>query len=455
MSSLSGREWLDAQVGVIGSVLISPELAPRVIAETAAEDYSGDCRGIFNAMVGLMQEQKPVDAMTIRNRLGPASETVIREIMQATPTAANIDAYIADCKDRSRLLRMQQLAMEIISADSLKDTAAALGKMNALQVEDAHRISSAQDIANRFIDRHNGTRPREFIDWGFEAVNEYLDVTAGKYVVLGGYPSDGKSALMLQMAKNQSAKLRVGIFSLETDDDTIGDRLLSHTAKIGLKGIIRDQIPREDWQRLTAACSDIFGHSLEVIDAARMKASEISAVTIAQNYQIIYVDYLQLIEPDNPREIRSEQVASISRQLQQLAKRQKVTVIALSQLSRPEPGKNGYIPAPTLRSFRESGQIEQDADVALLLYRQDNTDPQSDRTLMIAKNKEGRANIGITLKFDGSIQTFSRPTHAEIRRIANRAKQEATGQLNFSELEDASPETQEALAQGMESVRER
>ena len=437
MSSIAEKQWTDAQVGVIGSLLIEPELAPQVVADTAPSDYTGECRSVYNAVVALMQEQQPIDIITIRNRLGESSGSFLRECMKATPTAANIEAYISICKEQSRLRAIQQYAMTAFNAATLDEARAAIAKMNACTVEDTRRISTVQEIVSDFITRHDGSRPKEFLDWGFSAVNDELYIPSGKYVVIGGYPSDGKSALMLQMAKNQSKKMRVGIFSFETDSDTIGDRLMSHASGVSLGAIIRDDLRLKTWQQLNAAGAGIHKNTLEIIEASGMTAADITAMTISRNYQLVYIDYLQLIEPDSTREIRSEQVARISRQLQQLAKRRKVTVVALSQLNRPEPSKSGYVPAPTLRSLRESGQIEQDADAVMLLYREDSTDPQSDRILMIAKNKEGRANHGIRLQFKGETQTFSRSTRAEINRLSGKAKREAAGQTKFSELEDA------------------
>ena len=100
---MKGISWLDAQVGVLGSVLISPELAPRMLAETRPEDYTGDCRGVYDAIAALVREAQPVDAMTVRNRLGESSTELLRRLIEITPTAANYDAYAAATKEQARL----------------------------------------------------------------------------------------------------------------------------------------------------------------------------------------------------------------------------------------------------------------------------------------------------------------------------------------------------------------
>lgn len=411
------ERWLEAQAGVLGSVMIEPELAPKVVAETDAADYGGEYRSVYTALREMLADKQPIDALTVCNKLGAASEPLIRRLIEITPTAANVDAYIAACKEQSRLTALHDLGIALSGAASVDDAREQVSKAAALTVDARNsQISSAAQLIEGFWRRHEQGKPVEYLDWGIEAINANVCVGKGKYIIIGGYPSTGKSALMIQFARHMSAKRKVGIFSYETDCDTIADRLMSHAAGIDLRGIMRNDLQTTDWQRLTYTASKLYGATLDVIYASGMTASDIMAITLAKQYDVIMIDYVQLVTPQSSRrDMRSEEVAQISRQLQQLAKRHEVNVIALSQLSRPETNKKGEVPAPTLRSLRESGQLEQDADVVMLLYNTDSRDTKSARMLRIAKNKEGELG-GILLHFSGATQTFRRATEDEIRR---------------------------------------
>lgn len=429
--------WLEAQVGVLGSVLIEPKLAAKAVAETEASDYTGDYRSIFTAISELIAAHEPVDAMTVRNRLGPASDAMLRRIMEVTPTAANIDAYIAAAKEQSRLLALQALGMELASAVSLDDARGLVEKASALTVDRrGFAISTMAQMMDDFMARHGEGKETQFLDWGLSAINDYVHIARGKYIILGGYPSDGKSAMMAQWAVHMAKSQRVGIFSLETDAETLENRIMAHIAKLNIGKIIRNDLSLSEWQSINAAAGRHYGLQLSMVDAAGMTAQDIAATAMSRRFDVIFVDYLQLIEPGGRyRGSRAEEVAGISRTLQRLAKKQHINVVALSQLSRPETGKGGSIPAPTMRSLRESGQLEQDADVIMLLYRQEPTVRNSPRILQIAKSKEGESGIGIKLSFDGPTQTFSRNTYDEIGRIAAKTARES----RFTELEPAGP----------------
>ncbi len=427
--------WLEAQVGVLGSVLIEPSLAAKVVAETDEGDYTGDCRSIYRAITELLAAHEPVDAMTVRSRLGPDSEPAIRRMMELTPTAANVSAYIAAAKEQARLLALQRIGADLMASISLDDARELISKASALTVDRrGFAASTMAQMMDDFMTRHGENKQTEFLDWGLPAINDYIHITKGKYIILGGYPSDGKSALMAQWAVHMAKTQRVGIFSLETDAETLENRIVSHIAKTSLGKIIRNDLRLGEWQTITGAISRYYGIDLSMIDAAGMTAQDIAATAMAKRFDIVFVDYLQLIDPGTRyRGSRAEEVAGISRTLQRLAKKQRINVVALSQLSRPESGKSGSIPAPTMRSLRESGQLEQDADVIMLLYRQEPTARSSPRMLQLAKNKEGESGVAIKLQFDGGTQTFYRNAYDEVERVTARARRDS----RISELQPA------------------
>lgn len=229
-------------------------------------------------------------------------------------------------------------------------------------------------------------------------------------VVLGGYPSDGKTALALQFAFGIGKKHRVGFFSYESTRDKLFDRTVSRAAMLSYTKIKRNQLTEADYRDLLELRPQLTAPQLTLIDAAGMTVLDIQAYSQAHRYDVVFVDYLQKIAaPRGTRQSDFERVSAISSSLQQFGRITGTTVVALSQLSRPDrDAKTKKIRPPVLSDLRSSGQIEQDADVVLFLHREDYDDKQSNRILKIAKNKEGEAMDYVRFRFDGDLQTFSR-----------------------------------------------
>ena len=191
----------------------------------------------------------------------------------------------------------------------------------------------------------------------------------GDFIVLGGYPSAGKTAFSLQLAWNQAKDHRVGYFSLETKPEKIIDRTVASVCGVDFGRIKGHALTQEDWDACAARSKAYTTRKLEVIKAGSLSVTDIQALALAGQYEIIYVDYLQLVEPEDRRRSETEIVAQISKDLHTMAQTTGITVCALSQLSRPE--KSGREEkAPGLHSLRQSGQIEQDADGVMLLYKE-------------------------------------------------------------------------------------
>ena len=417
------QDWLDAQVGVIGSVLISPELAPKVVAETSEQDYTGELRLIFSTIKRLFLAGKPVDPILIRAEIGGGISEKIVQIMDITPTARNIDHYIATAKERGRLLRLRAIGEDLAEADSLDAAGQIMEQANKTMVERQRvKVVTMSDALSDFWQRHEGEK--KYLTWPIAGLNDHLYAEPGDFIILGGYPSDGKSALALQMAYHMSADHRVGFFSLETSDRKLFDRMMASVAKIPMDRIKTNALTDADWALAAKASDDMNRRQLEYIPASGMSVADIQAISFAQRYDVIFVDYLQLISSKGRD--RFSMVTDISIGLHTMAQSTGITVIALAQLNRPEKKKDGATPQPTLSSLRESGQIEQDADIVFMLYRP--SFERSERDLLILKNKEGKLGR-MTLNFDGNHQTFSRQmqdkykqTQAAIRRAGREAR---------------------------------
>lgn len=436
-------DWTNAQKSVIGSALIDGRCAPLLMSELRAEDLTGSYRTMFEAIVSLQICGQPVDPVTVLSKVGPAYKDEIVSLIDSTPTAANVRAYIDICREQSRLTRISAIGMELAGAATLSDARAMLQEAQAAAVEHSAAVVNMSEGLAAFFDRHQ-QGAHEYIGVGMKELDERLSVDLGDVLVLGGYPSDGKTALMLQWCWHIAQRLPVGIFSFETSADKLMDRVVTQAVpELQFAAVKRGTMGAADWKRITAESVHITQRKLQIVEAAGMTAADVLGVTLSKGFRVIALDYVQLIAAGSARKggTRQEELAEISKALALMARRHKLLVIELSQLVRPQRGKDGKTPAPTLSSLRESGQLEQDADVVALLYRTGNSENAA-RQLYVAKNKEGRLGR-MGLRFDGERQRFSyipppdfpsEPIAAEKKR--REAKKEGGQQMQIGEAKE-------------------
>lgn len=412
--------WLSAQVAVLGSMLIEPRCVGEVMSQLRAEDFNPTYRTIFAAVRQLWRDGQAVDPVAVTHALGQGYAQTIVQLMEATPTAANVSGYIAMCRDEARLAALQELGLQLSTANTY-DEAQTLAVQAAGLTGDARsgaKHYSVEDLMQAFYRRHLGDERPEYLPWPFEALERQLYIEQGDMVVLGGYPSAGKTMLALQMAALWSrAGKKVGFFTLETSEDKLFDRFVAAEIEIPLWKIKKNLLSEDDVDRLAVASTPLLHQQLEVVPAAGMTVDDIRAKTLARRYDIILVDYLQIIRSSARSSAnRTEVVAQHSMGLHTLAQQHGVTVVALSQLTRQDKQTRR---APDMSDLRESGQIEQDADAILLLYLTDQQDKRGPRTLDVVKNKEGETGT-LQLAFDGAHQRFaySAPQRETKRRPA-------------------------------------
>ncbi len=432
-------DWLSAQVAVLGSVLLDETCAGKVVARTGPEDYSESYRPIYAAIRAKYAAGETIDPVTLRHALGEGTGDLLMQIMAVTPTAANCDEYIAMMLEQSRLLRLEEIGRQLTEAGGMEEARLLLDQANALSVErEKVRVVTMTDALHDFWDRQSQPKP-EYLKWGIPQLDELLYVERGDFVVLGGYASAGKTALALSMAFHQAKTRRVGFYSFETTDRKLFDRLIATITKLDFKRIKGHALSEDNLDVLAMHTSDITSNHLELIPANGMTVSDIKATAQSRRHEVIYIDYLQLITPTNPRESSYEQVTKISMDLHSLAQRTGLTVVALSQLSRPEKSGKGETSgekAPGMHSLRQSGQIEQDADAILLVYKEDPTMADSRRVLKVAKNKEGQSGVALMLNFDGATQTF-RPDRNDPARWKRETPRK--DQISIRELASGTP----------------
>jgi replicative DNA helicase len=405
---VNAQDWTGAQAAVIGSALIDPDCIPLILSSCAEADLSGEWRTLFAAIRDMTLRGQTVDPVTLLNATGEAYRETVRAAIERTPSSANAAEYAKVCKEQSRLARLGSMGLELSGATTLEAARETLQKMQAVSVEqEAARVVSMTDALTAFVDAHQKGE-HEYVKLGFPALDERLAVDPGDVLVLGGYPSDGKTALMLQWCWKIAEELPVGIFSFETSAAKLTDRIVTQALPaLRFTDVKRSKLGSADWKAVMAASVEITKRKVEIVEAAGMTAADILGVSLARGFRCIAIDYVQLVTPGTVRKggTRAEEVAEISKTLALMARRHKLLVIELSQLSRPQKSPKGKTPAPTLSSLRESGQLEQDADVVALLYRISDAE-NARRELYIAKNKEGRTGK-VELAFNGEAQRFS------------------------------------------------
>lgn len=421
------QRLLTAEQGVLGSMLIDGDMVGRVLMAVEEDDFRvPEHRSVFRAFRELYGQGRAPDPILVNERLGGAYGQIMADLMEITPTAANAEEYARMLRESSRLWRLREVGDRLAQAADLEDCRELADQANMLLCAQSgvRRLDMGQGWKDFFI-RHDPKNRKDCIRWGLADLDQHLHVAGGDMVVIGGYASAGKTAFALQLAFHMAKERRVGFFSYETSVDKLHDRVVACQALASYRKIASDTLEKADFEQVYGMREQLSAPALEFLEASGMGVSSVGAYAMARHYDVIVVDYLQKL-PAAGRDRRLsdfERVSQVSDGLQQLARRTGKVVVALSQLSRPD--REGQ--PPTLSSLRQSGQIEQDADVVLLLYKEDPTAPDSRRNLDFAKNKDGRAGIGISLVFDGDNQRFMRPSG----RMMAEKKREAPAQTSI------------------------
>lgn len=423
MSQTPSR-YYEAQIGVLGSMLIDgAHTAGLVMQGVQAEDFTGPNRAVFDACRKLFQAGKPIDAVTVGHLLGSEYQKLLLDLMDLTPTAANVREYITLTVEQSRLDKLKSLGASMAGCVDAGEAQSLLAQANRVAGgRPSVRVVSMEQGLLDFYERQRTQAVH--IPWGLSKVDGAMMSEFGDFVILGGEPSTGKTALSLQMAWTQAEKHRVGYFSLETRPEKMIDRAVAAVTGVDFGRIKRHRMEQSDWDACEAKASAIVGRKLDVIQAGGLSVLDIQAMTAAGRYEIIYIDYIQLVAPEDRRRTDFEQVTQISKDLHTLAQTTGVTVIALSQLARPKVTGN-KVAAPGLHSLRQSGQLEQDADGVLLLYLEEPENTKGRRKLQIAKNKEGEAGGVDYLAFDGAHQRFRESLAQAAKPIPDKPVQTA------------------------------
>lgn len=442
MSDLLVQDELELRV--VGTLLLSDRQLDETLSLLSPADFTlTGARLLYQAMGKLFLAGKPTDQLSVLLEAGDDCQAVVDLILDnhLWTSDEGLVHYREELRERSRLRQVRELAEKLAAAESVETAQALTGQIAGAFA--ARGDAKAVTLGEAAVDFMTALEARPaYLTWGIPRLDEELFVEPGDFVVIGGYASSGKTLLSLQMALGLAEAWRVGYFSLETSTRKLFDRLVSHKAGVSLKKIKRRQLAAAEYDALTKAVTTLDKLPLELVQAGGMSVTDIQAITLQKRYQVIFVDYLQLA--DAPGRDRYEKVTAISIGLHTLAQAHGVTVIALAQLSRPERTRTreGKMIPPSMSSFRESGQIEQDADVAMLLYPTDPDNNASNRVLKVSKNKDGE-KLSMELAFDGATQTLTPVSgdKAVAQKLANdgrKAREHNRQQAlaGFQELDD-------------------
>ena len=390
--------WVYAQQSVLGSCLIDSRAIGSVLFELSEDDFQDVNRTIYTIIREKYTTGKPVDPVSVLDELGgsPEYRKYIVDLMDITPTAANVKTYAAICREKSKVSRFRQLGDQLAAVESAKDAAEILRGIHHIGVGRGMESWTMGQALKNFFERYH--KKVLYLPWFLDQLNGQLSMEFGDFCLLGGRPSSGKSAFALEAAVYWAVKCgyRVGFYSCETSREKLTNRILAACARLPLDAIKRSRLDDRQLETLCDISARINEAPIDLISAAGKTAAEIQAYALERRHQIVVVDYLQIVS-DNGKDEYS-QVSSISKALHTMCQSLKIFCLALCQLNRTKGAR------PSLEDLRSSGQLEQDADSVLFLHRQDGKN--SERELIIAKNKEGECR-STRLQFDGPIQHFS------------------------------------------------
>ncbi len=439
------QDWLEAQQSVLGSMLISPKIIPDVLSQMCDSDFSGHSLAVFQAIRYLFSQGQPVDAVSVRDKLGGDMSGYLMQLMEITPTAANYANYIKLAKKQAKVVQLQDIGRAMSETSDIAALQKLLESAVSLSAEEqGMRAISMREALNDFVQRMQNPNKTEYLQWFIPELDKLLLSELGDFLILGGRPSAGKTAFALQCAWAMAATKRVAFFSLETKQKKLTDRQISTICNIPLENI-KLQAPSEaHWNSIIE-----FGQSkqpdreFDIVVQSSPQVSDIATFARAKQYDVIFIDYIQLVETRGSSNY--DKVTQISKDLHRFAQTSECAVVALAQLNRAGEDSSKKKTGPDMTSLKDSGQLEQDADAILMLYLEDEENYKSRRILKCAKNKDGE-RFRMMLDFDGKYQRFSKAKdfgqfNREMGRIARERKAEERyqQQMQMQELPMSTP----------------
>lgn len=440
---------LEGEMSVLGGVLLENDALNKAVEVLRPDDFYRDAhRKIFQGLISLSEKGEPADLVTLTAAL--QTEGVLDEVggsaylatlVDYVPTAANIAYYCRMVKEKAMLRQLTQIATEIATkAYEGGDVEQVLDQAEASIFELAENRTSAnyfpvKDILKDTFKAIELLYERKELVTGVPSGFAELDkMTAGlqpsDLIIIAGRPSMGKTAFCLNLVENAAIhskkKTASLIFSLEMSKEQLVQRLLCSVAKVDASRLRTGHLGESDWPKLTMGAGELAEAPIFIDDTPAITVLEVRSkarrLKAEHNLGLIVIDYLQLMRGNNP-ESRQQEISEISRSLKALAKELKVPVVALSQLNRSLENRTDK--RPIMADLRESGAIEQDADVIMFVYREAvYCDECKKRDGSCDKNHERDAEIVIGKQRNGAIGIVNLTFRGEYTRFENQARRE-------------------------------
>jgi replicative DNA helicase len=444
---------VEAEQSLLGALLLDNQAFDRVADLVSSEDfYRDDHRRIWRHIARLIEATRPADVVTVSESIEASEDkdktggaAYLAALAQNTPSALNIRRYAELVRERAVQRRLAQVATEIAEtalAPTGKDVGQLLDEAESkiFQIaesgarKDQGLIGISPVLAKVFerIDHlHSQDNPSDVtgVPSGFVDVDrKTAGLQPGDLIIVAGRPSMGKTAFALNIAEHvalhPSVGLPVAIFSMEMSSSQLAMRMLSSMARVDQSKLRTGRLDNEEWANLTDAIGKLNEARIHVDETAALNALELRARARRMKREygklgLVVVDYLQLMSATSQGENRATEISEISRSLKALAKELDVPVIALSQLSRAVEQRNDR--RPLMSDLRESGAIEQDADVILFIYREEVYAPEKEEA-------RGRAEVIIGKQRNGPIGTIALTFMGQFTRFANALAFEGGGQ---------------------------
>ena len=408
----------EAEQAVIGSMLTDKDAVAAAIEVLKPDDFYTDYnKTIYEAIMNIYAKAEPIDIITVKDELTSLEKLeavggleYLASLPEKVPTTANVEKYVKIVEEKSLLRNLIKTANNLIElgysqnedVENIMDNAEKQ-IFDIMQRKSQKGYTSIKDIlVDSFAELQEVYNNKKHITGVPSGFADLDDLTAGfhksELILIAARPAMGKTAFALNIATNAATKYNVPVvvFSLEMSQIQCANRILCSQAMVDSSKYSKGEVSDQDWEKLVIASGELSDSAgIFIDDTAGITVAELRAkcrkLKLEKNIGLIVIDYLQLIQGSGKSPSREQEIAEISRSLKLLAKEINVPVIALSQLSRAPEARTDH--RPMLQDLRESGSIEQDADVVMFIYRDDYYNPQAEQTniaeIIIAKNRSG------------------------------------------------------------------
>lgn len=387
---------VEAEQSVIGSCLIDTEAVIESINTLVENDfYREDHKIIYRCISNLFSRNEPIDIITLKDEISSIGKyeqvggiEYIAKLPDKVPTTANVNKYIKIVKEKAIARNLINMSNEIsklafdptVNTDELIE----LSEKKIFDITQKKNIKGVSKLKDLLVESVNELEEtynkgiKKGISTGFIDIDRRMGGLKGsELIIVAARPAMGKSAFVLNIATNVAykEKIPVLIFNLEMGKEQLTDRIICSQAMISSKKYQEGKLGEDDWNRLAESLGILSETNIFIDDNASITISEIKAkcrkMKIEENIGLVIIDYLQLINPTSNKMSREQEVAEISRSLKLLAKDLNIPIIALSQLSRANEKRNSADKRPMLSDLRDSGSIEQDADIVMFIHREE------------------------------------------------------------------------------------